>query len=127
MIEPIKQFNNLESEKPENFRERERERELKEIEELQKIIEDSPKAIENELSRGCNPWLACFGTRTFVLNGVIRILKFENKISLQDFKKFSTKLLLLENKAYESREKYGWNPPDEFKQELLKDLQNIME
>ena len=26
MIEPIKQFNNLESEKPENFRERERER-----------------------------------------------------------------------------------------------------
>jgi len=25
MIEPIKQFNNLESEKPENFRERERE------------------------------------------------------------------------------------------------------
>ena len=72
-----------------------------------------------------NPWLACFGTRTFLLDGIISLAK--RKIRQEDLEKINIKLQAVKDKAFGMREKYNWNPPDELKQELLAALQNIIE
>jgi len=50
----------------------------------------------------------------------------KNEISAQDFERINGKVQALILKAQEIREKYGWNPSDELKQELLMALQDII-
>jgi len=92
------------------------------------FITQSPAGIERELAGGSgNPWLACFGSRTFGLKGWIELARLRKAIPQEQIEKLDKKLQAVKDKANEVKKIHGWNPPDEIKQELLTAFKSIIE
>ncbi len=96
------------------------------------FVNQSPEAIEHEFTKDYkgaegNPWLACFGSRTFGLKGWIEIAHSRKVIPQEQMEEFDRKLQTVKDKASEVKKVHGWNPPDEIRQELLAALKSIIE
>lgn len=91
-------------------------------EEVADAILRSPEEIEEEFQRTANSWLACFGSRVFIVETLLFGQKVENELGEEQYREVQKKLEALKQKLYSLKEKYPEKstvPPDTTKQELL--------
>lgn len=90
-------------------------------ERLKQLIKESPEKIESELKRSSNDWLACFGTRIFIIEIHLGLKEVNETISLEELEKFKMRLEELKQAKFEFRQN-NKEPSEEEKQELLSQL-----
>jgi hypothetical protein len=99
------------------------------IEEVKDAIQRSREKTEEEFSRTPNSWLACFGSSLFVAETYLDSPKVEKELGTEKYKIINKKLEDLKQKLYDLKQIYPEKkniPPDEIKEDLLKDLENLI-
>lgn len=85
-------------------------------------IVKSPEQIENEFLRTANSWLACFGTRVFVIETYLDGKQAATELGSERYHVVQERIEALKEKLHDLREQYPEkdpSPPDAIKQELL--------
>ena len=106
----------------ENF---EKQRTKTRIEEVKDAILGSLEQIEKEFQGTANSWLACFGSRVFVIEIYLYGKKAESELGAERYNAVQEKLEILKQKLYDLKQQYpdkSTTPPDEVKEELLEML-----
>jgi hypothetical protein len=96
-----------------------------ELEELQEFIAHSAVAVETEFNRTANSWLACFGSRIFVIETIIHGQVFKKLLPAEKCTEARFRLEKLKEKLLKLKEQYPDKEtilPDVVKKELLKEL-----
>jgi len=92
------------------------------IEEAENAILKSPEQIEEEFRRTDNSWLACFGSRVFVIETYLSGKKAETELGTEKYNTVQEKLEALKQKLYDLKQQYSAKntvPSDKIKKELL--------
>lgn len=95
------------------------------LEDLQEAIANSPAAIESEFNRTANSWLACFGSRVFIVETYLSSQKTEELLPPEKYQEALSRLEQLKQRLYELKQQYPekeTTPPNEIKEELLEAL-----
>ncbi|MES3005205.1 MAG: hypothetical protein V4690_03825 [Patescibacteria group bacterium] len=95
------------------------------LEILQQTISNSPEAIESEFARTQNSWMACLGSRIFIIETYSVSSKLEEEVGKEKVAEILNKLEILKEKHYKFKFQYPEKDsaiPDEVKRELLEDL-----
>lgn len=94
------------------------------VEEIRRIIVESPQKIEAEKERSGNHWLACLNTRLSMLNFALSIGQERGEINSEQYQAADQKFDALVEKVHNLQQQYGIKEdiPDELKNELLSEL-----
>ncbi|MDD5043455.1 MAG: hypothetical protein PHD51_02165 [Patescibacteria group bacterium] len=95
------------------------------VDEAKDMISGSPEKIEKEFQETANSWLACFGSRVFVIETYLSGKKAEDELGSEKYNAVMEKLETLKQKLYALKRQYpdkSTTPPDKIKQELLEML-----
>ena len=95
------------------------------IEDARDAILKSPEQIEKEFQRTANSWLACFGSRVFVIETYLDGKRAEEQLRFEKYKVVEKKLEALKQRVFDLKQQYpdkNTIPPDEIKKELLEML-----
>jgi len=98
------------------------------LDELKEIIAGSASAIDREYARTANSWLACFGSRVFLVESLIHNKESKRALPSEKLQEARSQLENLKEKLATLKEQYPDKetvPPVEIKQDLLKEL-NIL-
>lgn len=93
---------------------------------LKEFVENAPSRLEDELAKTKNPWLACFKSAIFGLAGHIAFFEQTGKLTGIELVEWQERLAAIAAFTKEVQIQYGWNPPDEIKARLLKELNELL-
>lgn len=100
-------------------------KEKNKLEELEEIIINAPKEIEEEFAGTKNSWLACFINPVDAIETYLSSSRVAVLLSSEQYQRASERLEDLEREVYNLKEQYPERktiPPDEIKKELLDEL-----
>lgn len=95
------------------------------IDEAKDAIRSSSLKIEDEFKRSANSWMACFGSRVFVVETYLASDKVESEIGSEKYIAIMDKLTILKERLFSLKDQFpdkNTVPPENIKQELLKML-----
>ncbi|MFA5358224.1 MAG: hypothetical protein WC310_00165 [Patescibacteria group bacterium] len=95
------------------------------LQEAQDAIMNSSTKIEEEFARTSNSWMACFGTRVFIIETYLSSKEVKNEVGIAKYTAIIKRLEDLKQRLYELKEQYPSQdtvPPNNIKQELLEML-----
>jgi len=91
------------------------------LEELWEVIDSAESDLLAELQRSNNSWLACYVSRLVVLQTTLALSPHRKDSRLHGR---IDKLLI---KKEEVRKQYGWDPPQNIRDELMKGIKSLLD
>jgi len=83
--------------------------------EVRRLIENAEQHIQRETANGNDAWLACFGS-------VLGLIQSTSELHGDEDDRLNT----LISKRAQTKKEFGWNPPQEIREQLLNDLRNLL-
>lgn len=96
--------------------------ELSPVEKLKELAATAREAIEAEFARTKNSWLACFGSRLFVIETWLDLRSTREMIPAEQYSAAQQKLEELKTRLFDLKERFPEKenvPPEEIKHELI--------
>ena len=87
---------------------------------LQQVIDTAEAGIAAELQRSDNPWLACFTTQ------IAYFRCKADRLSVPNVEVLQLRVDELWLRREEVKQQYGWDPPPEIRDELMRRLRDLL-
>jgi hypothetical protein len=91
------------------------------LEKLREVINNAESELLEELQRSTNPWLACYTTRIAALRTTLELSPHRKNSTL------NARIDELLTKREQVRGQYGWDPPKNIQDELMKGIKSLLD